>query len=335
MSLPSGVGSVELTVPADVTGSTVELAVVPDFGGIDQILWLATKTPLVDFITTTSSTGTTATITVPATDQAGWVDGSGAAITGWSYIATYTRTVADSTTGRKQLRPRKVRVSPLAAQTTVNLDAVPDANTIADPITAATEYAFPDDVTRAVADEATLRVAGDAAVQAAAAIDATAKANAAQAAAISTAATDATTKVAAVTKTSLGLGNVDNTSDANKPVSTAQAAALLGQSDTPSSDRQAVPAVSDADVTINGTTTAAASMVRQTERNRRLLIIKNLDGTATLNVAEGTLDSTSAPGSGYTSIPVGSEYVTSSARPVFVYSSASSSRARIYTETSS
>lgn len=32
--------------------------------------------------------------------------------------------------------------------------------------------------------------------------------------------------VSAVTKTSLGLGNVDNTSDANKPVSTAQAAAI-------------------------------------------------------------------------------------------------------------
>lgn len=32
--------------------------------------------------------------------------------------------------------------------------------------------------------------------------------------------------VTAVTKTSLGLGNVDNTSDANKPVSTAQQTAL-------------------------------------------------------------------------------------------------------------
>jgi hypothetical protein len=67
-----------------------------------------------------------------------------------------------------------------------------------------------------------------------AADDATTKANAAQAAAISTAAADATTKAAtakseaisAVTKTSIGLGAVDNTQDSAKPVSTAQAAAI-------------------------------------------------------------------------------------------------------------
>ena len=84
-----------------------------------------------------------------------------------------------------------------------------------------------------------------------AAADATSKANAAQAAAISAAATAADTKVsdhnadttnvhgisdtsllalksevAAVTKTTLGLGNVDNTADASKPVSSAQATAI-------------------------------------------------------------------------------------------------------------
>jgi hypothetical protein len=35
-----------------------------------------------------------------------------------------------------------------------------------------------------------------------------------------------------ITKTSLGLGNVDNTSDANKPVSTAQQTALDGKLNT-------------------------------------------------------------------------------------------------------
>jgi hypothetical protein len=67
-----------------------------------------------------------------------------------------------------------------------------------------------------------------------AAEDATTKANAAQAAAISTAAADATTKAAtakseaisAVTKTSIGLGAVNNTQDSEKPVSTAQATAI-------------------------------------------------------------------------------------------------------------
>lgn len=42
----------------------------------------------------------------------------------------------------------------------------------------------------------------------------------------------ASAEVGAVTKTSLGLGNVDNTSDANKPVSTAQQTALNGKLNT-------------------------------------------------------------------------------------------------------
>ena len=107
------------------------------------------------------------------------------------------------------------------------------------------------DATSKVAAEAALRVSGDAASVATASADATSKANAAQAAAISAAATAADTKVsdhnadttnvhgisdtsllalksevAAVTKTTLGLGNVDNTADASKPVSSAQATAI-------------------------------------------------------------------------------------------------------------
>ena len=58
--------------------------------------------------------------------------------------------------------------------------------------------------------------------QANAAADATEKANIAQA----NAATDAATKVAAITAATLGLGNVTNTSDANKPVSSAQEYAI-------------------------------------------------------------------------------------------------------------
>jgi hypothetical protein len=69
---------------------------------------------------------------------------------------------------------------------------------------------------------------------AAAATDATTKAATAKSEAIAAAATDATTKanaaqtaaIAAVTKSSLGLGAVNNTEDAGKPVSTAQAAAI-------------------------------------------------------------------------------------------------------------
>ena len=97
----------------------------------------------------------------------------------------------------------------------------------------------------AASDATSKANAAQAASTAAAAVDATTKANAAQAAAISASATDATTKanaaqaaagteadtkvstaISALTKSSVGLTNVDNTSDANKPVSTAQATAI-------------------------------------------------------------------------------------------------------------
>ena len=112
---------------------------------------------------------------------------------------------------------------------------------------AATTSAIADAVDTAAAD-ATTKANG--AISAAAA-DATTKADAAEAAAITAAGQAADTKisthnsdttnvhgiadtsllalkseVAAVTKTTLGLGNVDNTSDANKPVSSAQATAI-------------------------------------------------------------------------------------------------------------
>lgn len=105
----------------------------------------------------------------------------------------------------------------------------------------------------------TAQAAADAVVLASAATDATTKANAAQAAAIAAAATDATTKAdaaqaaaiaaslqrasnlsdlasASTAKTNLGLGNLDNTSDANKPVSTAQAAAIALKIDASEKD---------------------------------------------------------------------------------------------------
>jgi len=95
----------------------------------------------------------------------------------------------------------------------------------------------------AAATDATTK-AGNAqsAAIAAAAADATTKANNAQTAATSAASTDATSKVAAhagntanphaVTKAQVGLANVDNTSDASKPVSTAQATAIGAKADT-------------------------------------------------------------------------------------------------------
>ena len=124
---------------------------------------------------------------------------------------------------------------------------------LSDVTTALETKANSNDVTTAIsaaastaASDATSKAnAAQAAATAAAATDATAKANAAQLAAETTAAADATAKanaaqtaagteadtkvsnaIAAITKSSVGLANVDNTSDANKPVSTAQATAI-------------------------------------------------------------------------------------------------------------
>ena len=132
-----------------------------------------------------------------------------------------------------------------AAQAAAISAASADATSKANAAQAAAITAAGTDATTKVEVEAALRVSGDAASVSTAAADATAKANAAQAAAISAAATDATTKanaaqvaassaadtkistaVAALTKSSVGLANVDNTSDASKPVSTAQASAI-------------------------------------------------------------------------------------------------------------
>ena len=132
-----------------------------------------------------------------------------------------------------------------SAQAAAISAAATDATTKANAAQAAAITAAGTDATTKVEAEAALRVSGDAASVSTAAADATTKANAAQAAAISAAATDATTKanaaqvaassaadtkvssaVAALTKSSVGLANVDNTADASKPVSAAQATAI-------------------------------------------------------------------------------------------------------------
>lgn len=93
------------------------------------------------------------------------------------------------------------------------------------------------------------QAAADAVVLASAATDATTKANAAQAAAIAASAQRASNLSdlanAATARTNLGLGNVDNTSDANKPVSTATQTALDGKADADLSNEDALNALAE------------------------------------------------------------------------------------------
>ena len=94
----------------------------------------------------------------------------------------------------------------------------------------------------------TAQALADAAIGSAAAADATSKANAAAAASTPVAHNTNTSNPHSVTATQVGLGNVDNTSDANKPVSTAQALA-----DT------AIGSAAAADATSKANAAAAAS----------------------------------------------------------------------------
>jgi hypothetical protein len=165
--------------------------------------------------------------------------------TAWNSLVYYT-TSADLTSTTNTLTLSAASTLSTHNSTTTNVHGISDTSSLAyiSQVNAAQAAAATDATTKAnsaittasadattKANAAQAAAATDAttkanAAQAAAATDATTKANAAQAAAIAAAATDATTKVAAVTKASLGLSVVDNVQDANKPVSTAQAAAI-------------------------------------------------------------------------------------------------------------
>ena len=116
-----------------------------------------------------------------------------------------------------------------ALQTKVGVDGSTDPASIEYKLATHTHSAF---LTEAEADAAYDALGAADAAQAAAALDATSKANAAAAASTPIAHATATDNPHAVTKTQVGLGNVDNTSDANKPISTLQAAALGAKQDT-------------------------------------------------------------------------------------------------------
>lgn len=88
-------------------------------------------------------------------------------------------------------------------------------------------------------------------------------------------------------RTNLGLGNVDNTSDANKPVSTAQQTALNGK------------------VSIPGIVLAATSYTISTSDNNKLILVGGNPGNVTLPIATaGFKVDISNPGTGLLTVHV-------------------------------
>lgn len=89
--------------------------------------------------------------------------------------------------------------------------------------------------------------------------------------------------------------------------------------------------IGDTDVFARTGGTGNAAQIVRTDRARQLLIIANTAAN-TLNVAEGSLDSDTAPGSGYTAVAAGSEYVTASQAPIYAYFSTTDGYVRVYAE---
>jgi hypothetical protein len=168
-----------------------------------------------------------------------------------NYATTLTSALATKANSTDVTTSIATAISTAAADATTKANAAQAAAIAASASTAATDSTTKANAAQlaailAAASDATSKAnAAQLAAETAAAIDSTTKANAAQLAAEATAATDATTKsnaaqaaaeaaadtkvlnaVTALTKSSVGLANVDNTSDANKPVSTYQATAI-------------------------------------------------------------------------------------------------------------
>jgi len=107
--------------------------------------------------------------------------------------------------------------------------------------------------------------------------------------------TKISTAVAALTKSSVGLGNVDNTADANKPVSTATQTALDGKASLSGAtftgsveiDQNLVV---DGDLTVNGTNFIASATSITIEDNMLQLAHQNPANTVDLGIVVGYND---------------------------------------------
>lgn len=90
---------------------------------------------------------------------------------------------------------------------------------------------------------------------------------------------------AAITKSNVGLGNVDNTSDANKPVSSAQATAIADAKKAGTDAQDAVDALSE---TVNDPTTGLAATKAIADKNKT--DISTLNGTGEGSVSKSISD---------------------------------------------
>lgn len=134
MPLPAGVTYAALGIGPIFDGLSRDArftaSVRPVFGGsATHLAWTATGETLVDATVSIAARGTL-TINLPHTDQAGWVDGSGNAVTLWHYLVRVaSHFVMD---GRLVEHSITKQVQPLVGQATLAWDLLEDGTT-ADP----------------------------------------------------------------------------------------------------------------------------------------------------------------------------------------------------------
>jgi hypothetical protein len=98
MALPPGVTTATVTFggATDFVGGPVATSVT--FKPSVNLLWQATGQPVVGFpATVKAAAGAQGSIVLPHTDQSGFVDGYGAPIVNWSYVATGEWTASGGT----------------------------------------------------------------------------------------------------------------------------------------------------------------------------------------------------------------------------------------------
>ena len=124
MALPAGVttATVIAGVPVTHTGAPVKA-----FVSIEPSAYLvhaATGTPLVDFLEELDiSEGTAGQFILPHTDQAGFIDSSGASYTNWYYTAKVTYSTPSKA---KNKSPRTKIFQLTTGQVSVDLDLLPE-----------------------------------------------------------------------------------------------------------------------------------------------------------------------------------------------------------------
>lgn len=100
MARPAGVKTFNVTFgPAETLGTGMPLQMICSFTPATSAIWAVTGSPMIQYTEVASAPiGQNGTITLTEPDQDGFVDGTGNALKGWSYLADIQYKTADGTT---------------------------------------------------------------------------------------------------------------------------------------------------------------------------------------------------------------------------------------------